>query len=291
MTVHDVQALGLQRPQHRQLHHVHADRLTGQPVIAQDAGQPAGVAALDPDLLRDGPAPAGDARPPVRLVVPGREHLMGAGRRPDVPQDRVGAAHHQAAAEQLVPGPVADVRRGRVADVVHVEQDQGADVGLFECGADLVRTVGPEPGEIDALFPVGAEGGAGGGDGDGCRGGGVVLDHGGGSFLADVVGAGRGGRPSAPLRSLDAPGHPPRPAPVPAGVVASASRAVQPPQTSPCRPHPAGPRARRDPAPAGPRPRTARAAHSLPEGGRAVHTGAYSPSSAGRGWERGGVPG
>jgi hypothetical protein len=42
-----------------------------------------------------------------------------------------------------------------VADVVHVEQDQGADVRVFEGGADLACPVGSKAGEIDALLPVG----------------------------------------------------------------------------------------------------------------------------------------
>jgi hypothetical protein len=124
--VGDVQALRLQRAQHRKFHHVHPDRLGVQAMIAQDTGQPPGVAALDPHLLRNGSAPARNTGSLVVPVIPRREHLVRPGRRSDIPQDRILPAHHQAAPEQLVPGPVPDMRSGGIPDIVHIEQNQGS---------------------------------------------------------------------------------------------------------------------------------------------------------------------
>jgi hypothetical protein len=103
--VGDIQALRLQRAQHRKLHHVHPDRLGVQAVIVQDTGQPAGIAALDPHLLRNGAAPAGNPGPPVLPVIPWREHLVRSGRRPDIPQDRLLSPASPGSNGTAYPGP------------------------------------------------------------------------------------------------------------------------------------------------------------------------------------------
>ena len=175
--VDDMQALRLQRAQHRKFHHIHPDRLGVQAVIAQDTGQPAGVAALDPHLLRDGAAPARNSGPPVLPVIPRREHLVRPGRRPDIPQDRLLPAHHQAAPEQLVPGPVPNVGSGGIPDIVHIEQNQRSYFRTSQRVADFSRAVGPQPGKINPLLPVRPQRCSGGSDRDGPRRGIVILNH------------------------------------------------------------------------------------------------------------------
>src|SRR5215471_13402297 len=203
-----MQAFRLQRAQHRKLHHVHPDRLGVQAVIAQDTGQPPGVAALDPHLLRNGAAPTGNPGPPVLPVVPLREHLVGSGRRPDIPQNRLLPPHHQAAPEQLIPGPVSDMGSGDIPDVVHIEQNQGSYFRTSQRVADFSRTVGPQPGKIDALLPVGPQRCPGGRDRHGLRRGVVILNHV-GSFQGytgaySPASAGRGGTRGAGTRRSSA---------------------------------------------------------------------------------------
>src|SRR5262249_45811203 len=75
-------------------------------------------------------------------------------RGAQVPNDRLRGARREAQADQLVEGPRSDVGRGQVTDVVHVEAEQRAEVGL---GEELLRAREPltaEAVEVDALLPV-----------------------------------------------------------------------------------------------------------------------------------------
>ena len=51
----DAQPLAFQCPQNRQLNDIHPDRPVGQSGVAEQPGQPGGVARLDAHVLRDGP--------------------------------------------------------------------------------------------------------------------------------------------------------------------------------------------------------------------------------------------
>ena len=124
LAVLDLEPLGLERLQHRDLDEVDPDGIVVEAALAQDVGDPPGVALLDPDLLGDRAAPAGEAGLPALDREPGVVQLMLLRGRADVPEDRVGVTRDQDAAEELVAGPVADVARRRVPDVVHVEEEQ-----------------------------------------------------------------------------------------------------------------------------------------------------------------------
>ena len=89
---------------------------------------------------------------------------MMPGGRAEVPQDRVVAAAEEDVARVLVARPFADVRARDVADVVRVEEQQGAEIGRLECGPRALETIAPEPREVDSLLPVHAHDRALGGD-------------------------------------------------------------------------------------------------------------------------------
>jgi hypothetical protein len=56
--------------------------------------------------------------------------------------------------DQLVARPLADVRAGEVAHVVHVEDQQRAEVRGLERRPGAAEAVGPQAGEVEALLPV-----------------------------------------------------------------------------------------------------------------------------------------
>jgi hypothetical protein len=51
-----------------------------------------------------------------------------AGRGAEVPEDRVVASGEERVARVLVARPLADVRARDIADVVRVEEEQGAEI-------------------------------------------------------------------------------------------------------------------------------------------------------------------
>src|SRR4051794_25477635 len=75
-------------------------------------------------------------------------------RGPEVPQDRIADPRDDREARALVARPLADVAAGGVADVVLVEQKDGAEIGRVESFFGTAQTVGPEPREVHALLPV-----------------------------------------------------------------------------------------------------------------------------------------
>ena len=87
LAVDDVEALGLQRGQDRHLDQVDADRLVGQPVLAQHGGDLAGDLLGDAGVGVEGAAQGGDAGPgPFGAVEPGVVELVVLGGRAEVPE-------------------------------------------------------------------------------------------------------------------------------------------------------------------------------------------------------------
>ena len=76
------------------------------------------------------------------------------GRRAEVPEVRLAAAGEEREARHLVAGPLPDVGARDVADVVEVEDQQGAQLRCLERLADAVESVVPQPLGVDALLPV-----------------------------------------------------------------------------------------------------------------------------------------
>ncbi len=75
-------------------------------------------------------------------------------RRAEVPEHRVALARKQHAPRALVARPLADVRARDVADVVLVEEENRAQLGVAQRRPRLLQPLAPEPGEVDPLLPI-----------------------------------------------------------------------------------------------------------------------------------------
>src|SRR6185437_16982199 len=96
------------------------------------------------------------------VIEPWSEELVVPRGRPEVPQHRVTTARQQGEPDHLVHGPGADVGRGHVPDVVEVERQQGAEVGLLQLDLQAIETLSTQPSHVEAVLPVdtvSAEGG------------------------------------------------------------------------------------------------------------------------------------
>ena len=155
LAVDDLEARGLEGEQHRQLDDVDADRL---PVEAPGLQFPF-------DLLRDvlRPPGVGGHRAPEggdagrsAPVQPRAVDLMVPRRRSKVPHDRLGVPGEQGEAHQLVHRPGPDVGGRDVADVVHVEAEQGAQPRPRQFPLGPLEALFPEPIVVDPLLPIDA---------------------------------------------------------------------------------------------------------------------------------------
>jgi hypothetical protein len=119
--------------------HVDAERLVLGAALAQLVGDLGGHRVGDAGLVRHRAAHARDAGAPARLGQPRGVQLVMARSRAEIPEDRVGVAAQQREAGVLVPGPLADVGARDVADVVRIEEEQGAEVRLGERGVGALE--------------------------------------------------------------------------------------------------------------------------------------------------------
>ena len=88
------------------------------------------------------------------LAQPGAIQLMMLGGRAEIPQDRLVVLRQQREAADLVLRPGADVRRGDVAHVVHVEAQQRAHLRFRQQRFDARQPLLAQAIEIDALLPI-----------------------------------------------------------------------------------------------------------------------------------------
>ena len=102
-------------------------------------------AGEQPDLWRDRAAQADHAAADVLGRQPRAVQPVVLGGRAEVPQVRLAAAGQQREARHLVARPLADVGAGDVADVVEVEEQQGAEVGGSERLAGAAEAVVAQP--------------------------------------------------------------------------------------------------------------------------------------------------
>ena len=82
----------------------------------------------------------------MQLVVPGG----GA----EIPQDGLVVLRQKREAVGLVLGPGADVCGSQIADVVHVEAQQGAHLRLRQQVLRARQTLATQAVEVDAIFPI-----------------------------------------------------------------------------------------------------------------------------------------
>jgi hypothetical protein len=76
--------------------------------------------------------------------------------RAEVPQDGIAVAGEQSPTAELVALPLADFGRGDIADVVDVEDQQRAQLGLLERLFDAAQPVAMKPAIIDPFLEVDA---------------------------------------------------------------------------------------------------------------------------------------
>ena len=129
LRVADGQALGLERGEHRRLDDVHAERHVDDALGAEDLADLAGGRAEQAGIRCDGAAQPDHPGVDVLRAHPRAVEAMVLRGRAEVPDVRVAAARQQGVAGHLVARPLADVGARDVADVVEVEQQDGADVG------------------------------------------------------------------------------------------------------------------------------------------------------------------
>ena len=141
---------------HRRLDDVDADRHVGDAGLADQRGDLLGVALHQPERRIDGAAQADQPGLAVLRLEPGRVELVVHGGRAEIPQDRLAVAREQRPARELVALPFADLGRGDVADVVDVEDQQRAEVGLLQRLLHAREPVAVQPPVIDALLEIDA---------------------------------------------------------------------------------------------------------------------------------------
>ena len=76
------------------------------------------------------------------------------GGRAEIPHDRFGAARQEREAAELVALPLADLGGGDVADIVDVEEQQGAALRGVERGAGARQAVALQAAEIDPALEI-----------------------------------------------------------------------------------------------------------------------------------------
>ena len=152
----DLQPGLLQLEHHRRLDDVDAERHVGDAVLLEDRGDLLGVALHQAELRRDGAAQADQAGQAVLRLEPRRVELVMHGGRAEVPDDRLAVARQQRPARELVALPFADLGRGQVADVVDVEHQQRAEVGVLQRLAGAAEPVVVQPAVVDALLEIDA---------------------------------------------------------------------------------------------------------------------------------------
>ena len=129
LSVDDFDSFFLQSKEDRQFDDVDAHRLFMQAAHFEFDANFLGHIFGAPHLRRHGAAQHGDSRTRA-LAEPGTMQLVMFGSRSEVPQNRLVILRKEGEAIRLVLRPGADVRRGQVADIVHVEAQQRAHFGL-----------------------------------------------------------------------------------------------------------------------------------------------------------------
>ncbi len=154
LAVDDLEAGRLQLEHHRRLDDVDADRRVGHPAIAQQRGDLLRVALHQPERRRHRAAQPDQARLAVLLEQPRHVEPMVHRGRAEIPQDGLRPAGQQREAAELVALPFADLGRGDVANVVHVEQQQRAEIGVFERLPGASHAIADEAVEIDPQLEI-----------------------------------------------------------------------------------------------------------------------------------------
>ena len=147
--IHHTQALAFHLEEERRLDDVDADRHVRHAGLDEE-----GLDLLDRRLHQadrgsDRAAEAEEARAVVVLRRPLRVELVVLDRGPEVPEHRLLAAGQERVPDHLVAEGAADPGLGGVADVVEVEEQEGAALAGLERRLGPAEPVGAEPVEVD----------------------------------------------------------------------------------------------------------------------------------------------
>ncbi len=147
-------ALPLQFEQERGLDDVEAERSVSDPGLREQRLDLGHRVAHEARLGGDRAAEAEEPGPPVLVRQPFRVQLVMPHRRAEVPQDRVPVPQQQGVADHLVAERAADPGLGGVADVVEVEEQEGAALTRLQRRPGPRHAVPAQPAEVDALLVV-----------------------------------------------------------------------------------------------------------------------------------------
>ena len=154
LRVADGHALGLERGEHRRLDDVHAERHVDGALGAEDLADLAGGPTEQAGIRCDGAAQPDHPGVDVLRAQPRAVEAMVLRGRAEVPDVRVTAPRQEGVAGHLVARPLADVGARDVADVVEVEQQDGAEVGGVERRRAPAEPIGSQAIDVPALLPV-----------------------------------------------------------------------------------------------------------------------------------------
>ena len=154
LRVGEVQALALEREQRGRVGHVDPERLLVQAPLAQLVVDHRRERVGDARLVGHRAAHRRDPRAPARLGQPGAVELVVARGRAEVPEDRVLVAEDEREADVLVALPRPDRRARHVAEVVRVEEQEGAEVRGRKRRFRPLEPGLPQTVEVDPLLPV-----------------------------------------------------------------------------------------------------------------------------------------
>ena len=158
--VGDVDARALERLEGDDVRDVDAELLALDAVLAHLVGDAGAERVGHAGLHRHRSAHRRHAGPEALGRQPRRVHLVMAGGRAEVPEDRVALTGQEDVARVLVARPLSDVRARDVADVVGVEEQQRSEVRRQQGLLGLLQALGAQTREVDALLPVDRHGGA-----------------------------------------------------------------------------------------------------------------------------------
>ena len=154
LAVMDGDVLGFQRSEHRWLDEVDAERHSGNSLGAQDLRDLPGSSGEQTGLGRHGASQPDHPAADVLRWQPWAVEPVVLRGGSEVPEVRLAAAGQEGEARHLVAGPLPDVGARDVADVVEVEDQEGAEVRCLERIADALEPVVPQPLGVHTLLPV-----------------------------------------------------------------------------------------------------------------------------------------
>ena len=144
----------LQLEQHRRLDEIDAERLVGDTGSLEDGLDFLGRVAHQAGFGRHGAAQAEHAGVAVALLEPRRVNAMVRGGGAEIPQVRRLIAGKQCEATHFVARPLTDISAGDITDIVRVERQDRAEIGVLERLPRAGQAIAVQPAKIDTFFEI-----------------------------------------------------------------------------------------------------------------------------------------